>query len=297
MPAPAADLNGKLCMITGASSGIGRATALALAPMGARLVLVCRDRSRGEAVIAEIAARQPEAAVDLLIADLASPRDIRRAAGEFAARYDRLDVLVNNAGALFTSREVTADGFERTFATNHLNYFLLTNLLLDPLRRAAPARVINVSSRAHMSGAVHFDDLQLERRYSPMRAYSQSKLANVLFTYELARRLEDAGVTANALHPGVVRTGFAKNNRGLIGGIARGVMSVAGTFFLSPEQGAETPVYLASSDDVAGVTGRYFFRCAETASSPASHDREVAQRLWDVSGELTGLSAGVAPTG
>jgi NAD(P)-dependent dehydrogenase (short-subunit alcohol dehydrogenase family) len=288
-----ADISGKLFMVTGASSGIGKAAATALARRDARLVLVCRDAGRGHAAISDIRRRAPDAELDLLLADLSSPADIRRLAGEFTARHDRLDVLVNNAGALFTSRERTSDGIERTFATNHLNYFLLTHLLLDPLRRAAPARVVNVSSAAHLSGVINFDDLHFERGYSAMRAYSQSKLANVLFTVELARRLEGTGVTTNALHPGVVRTGFARNNRGLVGGIARAVMTAAGVFFLSPERGAETVVYLATSPEVEGVSGKYFFRCREAPMHPAARDAELARRLWEVSAQLTGLPAAV----
>lgn len=276
---------GKVCLITGGSRGIGQAAAADLAGMGASVVIVARDAERGAATIAQIE-RQTGQTVGLLLADLSSLQGVRQVAQEFRATYDRLDVLVNNAGAVFSQRSLTVDGFERTFALNHLAYFLLTNLLIDLLRTDAPARIVNVSSTAHKGAVLAFDDLQLERKYTGFRAYGRSKLANILFTHELARRLEGSGITANALHPGIVSTGFNKNN----GMLMRLGMTVARPFLISPEKGAQTIVYLASSPEVAGVTGEYFINCTATSSSPVSYDETAARRLWEVSAALTGLS-------
>ncbi len=287
-------MSGKVCLVTGANSGIGKVTAEALASLGAHVIMVCRDRARGEAAAAEIERGAEGADIDLLIANLSSQASIRELAAEINRRYDRLDVLVNNAGALHTSRSVTVDGYETTFATNHLAYFLLTNLLLDLLKKSAPSRIVNVSSRAHVAATMRFDDLQSERGYSPSRVYGQSKLANVLFTNELARQLEGTGVTANALHPGVVRTGFAKNNTGLLGGLVACGARVAGVFFVSAERGAETSIYLASSDEVEGVTGKYFSLSRETPSNAESRDPEIARQLWEISEQLTGIVTPVA---
>jgi NAD(P)-dependent dehydrogenase (short-subunit alcohol dehydrogenase family) len=276
---------GKLCLITGGSRGIGRVAAAELAAMGATVVIVARDAERGADTVAEIEHKTGHSA-GLLLADLSSLEEIRKVAREYRERYDRLDVLINNAGAVFSQRAVTVDGFERTFALNHLAYFLLTNLLLDLLRTDAPSRIVNVSSTAHQGAVLDFDDLQSERKYSGFRAYGRSKLANILFTHELARRLEGTEVTANCLHPGVVATGFNKNNRILM----RLGMTIARPFLISPEKGAETIFYLASSPDVEGVTGEYFVNCTATSSSPASYDEEAARRLWEVSARLTGIS-------
>jgi len=280
-------MEGKTVMATGASLGIGRVTALELARMGARVVMVCRNPDKGQAVRTEIIRSSGNDAVELMIADLGSQDQIRALANDFLATHDRLDVLVNNAGALNMRRTTTVDGYETTFAVNHLGYFLLTNLLLDLLKRSAPSRIVNVSSRAHLNGHINFDDLNCEKRYAAGRAYGQSKLANVLHAYELARRLEGTGVTANALHPGVVRTGFGRNNAGVVGALF-GVAQVVGrAFYVSEEKGARTSVYLASSPEVEGVTGKYFSLCREAQSSAESHDTGVARRLWDVSEEMT----------
>jgi NAD(P)-dependent dehydrogenase (short-subunit alcohol dehydrogenase family) len=276
---------GKLCLTTGGSRGIGRVAAAELAAMGATVVIVARDAERGADTVAEIEHKTGHSA-GLLLADLSSLEEIRKVAREYRERYDRLDVLINNAGAVFSQRAVTVDGFERTFALNHLAYFLLTNLLLDLLRTDAPSRIVNVSSTAHQGAVLDFDDLQSERKYSGFRAYGRSKLANILFTHELARRLEGTEVTANCLHPGVVATGFNKNN----GILMRLGMTIARPFLISPEKGAETIVYLASSPAVEGVTGEYFVNCTATSSSPASYDEEAARRLWEVSARLTGIS-------
>lgn len=249
------------------------------------MVIVARDAERGAAAIAQIERKVGHTA-GLLVADLSSLEGVRHAAQEFRAGYDRLDVLVNNAGAVFTHRSMTIDGFERTFALNHLAYFLLTNLLIDLLCTDAPSRIVSVSSIAHQGAVLDFDDLQFERRYAGFRAYGRSKLANILFTHELARRLEGTGVTANCLHPGVVSTGFNKNN----GVLLRLGMTIARPFLLSAEKGARTIVYLAASPEVEGVTGEYFVNCTATTSSPVSYDDEAARRLWEVSARLTGLS-------
>ncbi len=288
------DMSGKTCIVTGANSGIGKQTALALAGMGAHVVMVARNRERGEAALGDVKRASGSEKVDLLLADLSSQASIRQLAAEILAKYPAIDVLVNNAGAMHTSRSVTVDGIETTWATNHLNYFLLTHLLLDRIKASAPARIVNVSSRAHGRSTINFDDLQFERGYSIMRCYGQSKLANVLFTYELARRLEGTGVTANCLHPGVVRTGFGKNSSGPLGTIVSGGARVAGLFFIGPAKGAETSIYLASSPAVEGVSGKYFSRSKEAPSAAESHDREIARRLWDVSERMCGVAATVS---
>lgn len=278
---------GKVCMITGANSGVGRATALELARLGATVVMVCRNRAKAEPVLEEIRRTTGNNSVELFIADLSSQQSIRTLVEAFRQRYDRLHVLLNNAGAIFLGRGETVDGLETTFALNHLGYFLLTNLLLDILKASSPARVINVSSGAHAVGTIDFDDLQGERKYSGWKAYSQSKLANVLFTVELARRLKGSGVSVNCLHPGFVRSSFATETR-----MARAMLFLLRPFTITPERAAETTVYLATSPEVEQVTGRYFVRKQAVKSSRESTDPEVAWRLWQVSEELTGLKQG-----
>jgi NAD(P)-dependent dehydrogenase (short-subunit alcohol dehydrogenase family) len=279
-------MHGRTCVITGATSGIGRATAIALAEQGATLVLVCRDRQRGEETLAAIAAQTGRRDASLLLGDLAVQRDVRRIAAELLNGDRALHVLINNAGVVNLQRTVTADGIESSFAVNHLAPFLLSNLLLDRLRRSAPARVVTVSSEAHRFGRLDFDDLGNERHYRFMRVYGQTKLANILFTAELARRTAGDGVTANSLHPGAVATGLGKNN----GAWARVLIALLRPFFRTPEGGAATSVHLASSPAVAGVTGRYFVDCREKRPSDAAQDPDTARRLWDVSARLTGLS-------
>lgn len=290
-------MSGKTVVITGANSGIGKATAVALAAMGARVMMVCRSRERGEAALADVRRSGGETA-GLLTADLSSQEDVRRVAGEILAATGRIDVLLNNAGALQTSYSVTVDGIERTWATNHLNYFLLTHLLRDRLLDSAPARIINVSSRAHVGQRIDLDDPQQQHRgYRGYRAYGQSKLANVLFTNELARRLEGTGVTANSLHPGVVRTGFGKTNTSITGRMFGAVMRGLAPFLLSPDRGAATSIYLASSPKVEGMTGRYFVNCAPASPHAAALDEEAARRLWEISERMTGIaSAEAEPT-
>jgi retinol dehydrogenase-14 len=275
---------GRTCLVTGATSGIGKAIATGLARLGADLVVVARDPAKGRATVAEIQAATGNPRVGLLLADLASQASIRRAAEEFKHTHDRLHVLVNNAGGYWATRHTTVDGLELTFALNHLAYFLLTNLLLDVLRASAPARIVNVTSSAQALGNIHFDDLQFERRYRGQPAYNQSKLANVLFTYELARRLEGSEVTVNCAAPGVTRTNFGRDDSGRV---MRLLTPLARPFMRSPEQGADTPLYLASSPDVVGVTGRYYASRRARRSSRRSYDPELARRLWRVSEELT----------
>jgi NAD(P)-dependent dehydrogenase (short-subunit alcohol dehydrogenase family) len=285
-------MQGKTVLVTGANQGIGKATALALAQRGARVVLVSRSREKGLAALADIQTATGSKDVELLVADLSSLAQVRRLAAEFKAKYDRLHVLVNNAGVLVPSPRVTADGFEETFAINHLAPFLLTKELLDVLHAAAPARIVNVSSAAHRSAKMQWDDLQFARHhYSQWKAYGQSKLANVLFTYELARRLDPKKVTANAVHPGVIATGFGQT----YGGAMAVLIKIARPFFASPESGARTSVYLASSPEVEGVTGKYFARCKETSSSTVSYDEASQKKLWAISEELTRAVRLVAP--
>lgn len=287
----ARSMAGKICMVTGATSGIGRVTARALAERGARVIVVGRSADKGATAVDDITRRTGNPAVEFMLADLSSQQAIRQLAHEFQRRHQRLDVLVNNAGALFMSRYESVDGIEMTFALNHLAYFLLTNLLLETLKTSAPARIVNVSSVAHRPLRMHLDDLQGSRRYSGWLAYGQSKLANMLFTNELARRLEGTGVTANALHPGFVATNFGLNNLRVSNPwIMKLVRAIYGLMALSEEQGAQTSIYLATSADVEGVTGKFFEKQRAVASSRASYDAAAAARLWRVSAEMTGLT-------
>jgi NAD(P)-dependent dehydrogenase (short-subunit alcohol dehydrogenase family) len=279
------DLTGRVCVVTGANRGIGRATAQGLAHLGASMVLVCRRQEDGERVSREIAAGG-KASPDVVAADLSSQASIRNAVSEIQARYPRLHVLINNAGIIPRRREVTVDGLEMQFAVNHLAYFLFTNLLLPQLRAGAPSRIVNVSSGAHSQASLDFADLQSERGYHPKEVYCRTKLANVLFTYELARRLEGSGVTVNCLTPGVVATRMLADYMG----VPRAGSGVDSTFGATPEAGAETSIYLASSPEVEGVTGKYFDDMRPAASSRESHDDAIARRLWEVSERLTGLS-------
>jgi NAD(P)-dependent dehydrogenase (short-subunit alcohol dehydrogenase family) len=288
MTEPLADLHGRTCLITGATSGIGRSAALALASLGARLFLLARDPKRADETRAEIADRTGHRDVEILIADLASQDEIRRAAAEFLARGEPLHVLLNNAGVVLTERHETRDGIETTFAVNHLAYFLLTNLLLERLVASAPARIVNVASDAHkLGGALDFDDLGARRRYSGMGVYGRSKLANLYFTTELARRLAGTGVTVNAMHPGAVRTGLGQNNEAPI---LKWLTGLARPFFRSPEKGAETAVWLCASPEVDGRSGGYFADRVERAPHRRARDEAAARRLWDESAKLTGLS-------
>jgi len=284
---PNKPMAGKTVLVTGATGGIGRATAMGLAAIGANVAITGRDRARTEGAAREIRAAGG-GQVDLFVADLSSQCEVRRLAAEMLQACPRIDALVNNVGGYWNTRHVTADGLERTFALNHLAPFLLTNLLLNRLKQSAPARVITVASNAHATGQIDFDDLQGERSYSGSRAYNQSKLANILFTYELARRLRASKVTANALHPGVVNTSFgAEDPRG----IQRLIIPFARPFLKTPVQGAATSIHLASAADLEQVTGRYFANIKPKRSSKRSYDKAAAARLWQVSADLVGLPA------
>ena len=278
-------MTSRVVLITGATNGIGRATAEALAAAGATVVVHGRSREKAEAAARDVAEKTGHRGVEAIVADFGELDQVRRMAAEFRARHGRLHVLVNNAGLVAFDRRATHDGFESHFAVNHLAPFLLTNLLLETLTAGAPARIVTVSSALHARGRIDFADLQAKRRYGGVSAYANSKLANVLFTTELARRLQGSGVTANCLHPGVVATGLANDNKGLF---ALG-WRVAKNFMISPEKGARTSVFLAESPEVEGVSGRYFDDCREVSPAAAAREEETARRLWQVSEELAGL--------
>ena len=279
-------MKGKTCIITGASDGIGLETARRLGALGARLVLVGHNRGKGEAALARLRTQLPGAAVQMHYADLVLRSEVVRVASELLRVTPRVDVLVNNAGAFFARRAVTPDGLERSFALNHMGYVLLTELLLQRLVASAPARIVNVASEAHRKAALDFADLQCARDYSGWKAYQRSKLCNILFTRELAKRLAGTGVTANCLHPGFVATSFGDNNSGLV----RFGIGLAKRFSaISVAQGAETPVYVASSPALDGVTGRYFDKSKEREPSAAAQDDAAAARLWQESRALAGL--------
>lgn len=287
-----ASMTGKTVLITGGTGGIGRAAAIGLASMGARVGITGRDRSRADQAAAAIARKSGNPAVDVFIADMSSQTDVRRLAAEVLSAYPRLAVLLNNVGGFWAHRHVTADGLEHTFALNHLAPFLLTNLLLERLIAGAPARVVTVSSGAQSMGKIDFDDLMGEKDYSGQRAYNQSKLANVMFTYELARRLDGTGVTATVLHPGMTSTAFSAEDP------ARAMAPVVflmRPFMRSPERGADTAVYLASSSEVEGVTGRYFANRKAKKSNESSYDVETTARLWRVSADFVGLPVDARP--
>ena len=277
-------MTGKTVLVTGGTGGIGGATAAGLAALGARVGIVGRDQQRADAAAERI--RDAGGEADVFTADMSSLRQVRQLAQEVLAAYPRLDVLVNNVGGYWATRHSTEEGLERTFAVNHLAPFLLTNLLLERLRESAPARIVTVSSGAQAMGRINLDDLMGERDYNGQRAYNQSKLANVMFTYELARRLEGTGVTATVLHPGVVRTNFGHEDSGRW---MRLMLPVVRPFMKSPEAGARTSIHLASSPEVEGVTGLYFANSTSKRSSKASYDALAAARLWDLSAELVGL--------
>ncbi|HYI23685.1 MAG TPA: SDR family oxidoreductase [Candidatus Limnocylindrales bacterium] len=281
-------MSGKTVLVTGGTSGLGKAAATALASMGARVGITGRDRSRAEMAAADIVKDSNSHAVDVFVADMSSQTEVRRLAGEVLAAYPRLDVLLNNVGGFWAHRHVTADGLEHTFALNHLAPFLLTDLLLERLMSSAPARIVTVSSGAQSMGRIDFDDLMGERKYSGQNAYNQSKLANVMFTYELARRLKGSGVTATSLHPGMTSTRFGVEDT------ARGwgpLIAVMRLFMKSPKQGADTSVYLSSSPEVEGASGQYYAGRKAKTSNPTSYDTATVARLWQVSADLVVKSA------
>jgi retinol dehydrogenase 12 len=284
-------MKGKTVLVTGANQGIGKATAIALAQQGADVVILSRNPEKGRAALDDVQAASRGGKAELLVADFASLADVRRAAAEFRAKHKRLDVLVNNAGLIVPERHLTIDGLEETFAVNHLAPFLLTTELLDLLKASAPARIVNVSSEAHRGAKMHWEDLQFANtRYKSFRAYGQSKLANVLFTYELARRLQGTGVTANALHPGVVASGFGQTYPGYLSFLVK----VARPFLLTNEEGARTSVHVASSPEVEGVSGKYFAKCRPVRSNAVSYDEASQRKLWSLSLEMVKMPARAA---
>jgi retinol dehydrogenase 12 len=281
------DMTGKTVVITGGNSGIGWETARALAEAGATVVITARDKARGEAAVSELRATGQGGQIELIVFDLGDISSVRSGAEQLSTMCDQINVLVNNAGVVLSDRRESADGYEATFAINHLGPFFLTKLLLDRLKQSAPARIVNVSSTAH-KGARHgldFDDLQSTKHYRGMEAYSRSKLANIYFTTELARRLQGTGVTANCLHPGTVKTAYGRDGDSS-GFLALG-LKIGAPFFLSSEKGARTSIFLASSPEVEGVSGKYFVKCKPRVPSKAARDDEAATRLWQISEELT----------
>ena len=278
------DMSGKTCLVTGATSGIGKVTALALAAQGAQIVITGRNQEKLDATLQEMVAATGNEEISSLCADFSDLQQVRDMAAAYQERFARLDVLVNNAGGFFNARRKTPYGVEMSFLVNHLAPFLLTNLLLETVIASAPARIVNVSSEAHRYDKMDFDDLSFKRGYVGIKGYARSKLANVLFTYELARRLDGKNVTVNAVHPGEVATNIWKTNFSFIGPLLKWVM---GFFYLTPAEGAETSIYVASSPDVEGITGKYFSKKEPIPSSPLSYDEEVAQKLWEFSEKLT----------
>ena len=281
----ATNIRGKVCLVTGATSGIGEVTARELAKMGAKVVLTARTQRKADLAIERIRAASGRDEISGLVADLSSQAEIRSLAEEFFKRYERLDVLINNAGAVYLRRTLSADGIEMNFAANHLAYFLLTNLLLDQLIASTPSRIINVSSSGHAGKELDFDDLECRHNYKFMQAYGKSKLANLLFTYELDRCLSGTDVTVNALHPGLVATNIGGNN----GWLVRMFLPLLRLWAIDVEEGAETSIFLAASPDVEGVSGQYFYKKRAIRSSPYSYDIAAAGRLWQISAEMTGI--------
>ncbi|MEY4064789.1 MAG: hypothetical protein RIR26_997 [Pseudomonadota bacterium] len=297
-PHPQSSLNGRICLVTGANSGIGRETAVGLARQGATVLMVCRDRSKGEVAVAEIKKATGNKSISLFTADLTQRAELDALVADVRDRFPHIHVLVNNAGAIFGERKTTEEGLELTFATNHLNYFIMSHLFLDLLKKGAheskiPSRIINVASEAHRQIRSETLDWQFENSpYSPMFVYGLSKLANILFTSELAKRLNPAEITVNCLHPGVVRTGFgAQNNWGFLGIL----FNAARPFFITPEKGARTSLFLAADAGVAQVHGAYFKNCREVKPSKLAFNENMASNLWQVSERLTGLGSSSSP--
>lgn len=282
----------KVVVITGANSGIGKATALAKA--GATVVMLSRNLARGEEALREVREKSSSDSVHLMLCDLASVKSVEEFCSKFRQHFQRLDVLINNAGVILPGRHLTQEGFELQFGVNHLGHFLLTNRLLDMIIASAPARIINVSSGAHKAGRIYFDDVNLTKNFSMFRAYGQSKLANILFTIELAERLQGTGVSVNSLHPGFVGTGIGVNRET---GFGRLISKMLTFISLPPEQGAETSVYLAATPEVEGVTGQYFYKKKPTATSGQAQDRGAAKRLWTLSEKMLGIKSPVQLAG
>jgi retinol dehydrogenase-14 len=281
-------LKDKVTLVTGANSGLGKATALGLAKLGATVVMVCRNKERGEAVQKEIITVSGNSAVDLLLADLSSQKDVHQLARDFKAKYQRLDVLVNNAGGVFMSRSLSVDGIEYSLAFNHLAPFLLTNLLLDVVKASTPARIVNVTTRLFANSAVHFDDMQFEkRRYSGFQAYTETKLCNILFTYDLARKMQGTDVTVNCVHPGIFKSNFGTQGMPAFMNILN---ALSRPFMASVEQAAERVLYVATATELADVSGKYFAGTRELVSPKQSYDELAQKHLWQISADLTKLT-------
>ncbi|MFX0038732.1 MAG: SDR family oxidoreductase [Promethearchaeota archaeon] len=277
-------MNGKICMITGANSGIGKATAIGLAKLGASLILVCRDQNRAEGALKEIKEKTGNESIDLILADLSSQKGIHDLVSEFKHRYEKLHVLINNVGVNLHQHTLTEDGIETTFAVNYLSHFLLSNLLFDTLKNSAPARIVNVASSVQAK-TIDFDDLNGDNHYHQLKAYSQSKLAVVLFTREFARKIAGTGVSVNCLHPGYVKTNMIRNFRPFV----KYFYHLIGLFMLTPKSGAKTSIYLASSPEIDGASGEYFKRRKVAKSVKISYDKGIAKQLWDMSVKLTNV--------
>lgn len=281
------DLSNKICIVTGANSGIGKVTARELAKMGAEVIMVCRNQKKGEDALAEVIMDSKNNKVKLMLCDFSSQKSIRAFAEEFKSKYDKLHILVNNAGLILSERSMTEDNIESTFAINHLGYFLTTYLLLDLLKASAPARIVSVSSEGHRLGHINFNDINYENnKYKGLNVYCDSKLANILFTKELAKRLHGTGVTANCLHPGVIASNFSSGTKDLFGLAVK----LSKRFLMTTEQGAETQIFLASSPEVEGITGEYFDKKRIKTPSREAQDPEVAEKLWRMSERMTGIS-------
>ena len=275
-------MNGKVCLVTGATDGIGKVSARVLAEKGAKVIIVGRNPEKSATVLAELKSSSGNENIDLLMADLAVMQEVRDLAEQVISHYDRLDILLNNAGGYFAKHELTSDGLERTFALNHMSYFLLTNKLMELLKSSAPARIVNVSSDAHYGVDMDFENLNGEQEYKAWKAYQKSKLANVLFTYELLKKVP-ADITVNCLHPGFVATNFGHNNGGFIGPVLKIAQRISA---IDPEEGAKTSIFLCSAPEVKGVSGKYFYKCQPKTSSRESRNMDTGKRLWQISSDI-----------
>ena len=276
------NMNGKVCLVTGATDGIGKVSARVLAELGAKVIIVGRNPEKSAIVLAELRSISGNENIDLLMADLAVMQEVRDLAEQVISRYDRIDVLLNNAGGYFTKHEITSDGLEMTFALNHMSYFLLTNKLMELLKYSAPARIVNVSSDAHYGVDMEFENLNGEQEYKAWKAYQKSKLANVLFTYELLKKVP-GNITVNCLHPGFVATNFGHNNGGFFGPVLKIAQRVSA---IDPEEGAKTSIFLCSAPEVKGVSGKYFYKCQPKTSSRESRNMDTGKRLWQISSDI-----------
>jgi len=275
-------MNGKVCLVTGATDGIGKVSARVLAEKGAKVIIVGRNPEKSTTVLAELKSSSGNKNIDLLMADLAVMQEVRDLAEQVISHYDRLDILLNNAGGYFAKHELTSDGLERTFALNHMSYFLLTNKLMELLKSSAPARIVNVSSDAHYGIDMEFENLNGEQEYKAWKAYQKSKLANVLFTYELLKKVP-ADITVNCLHPGFVATNFGHNNGGFFGPVLKIAQRISA---IDPEEGAKTSIFLCSAPEVKGVSGKYFYKCQPKTSSRESRNMDTGKRLWQISSDI-----------